>query len=186
METFRITGLPAASFTHLFALDDDELAARGAKRYVADAKPGFPDRVELRDLDIGERAILLNYVHQDAATPYRASHAIFVREGTSQTYDRINEVPDVLRVRTLSLRAFDAAGMMVDADLVEGTELEPSIARMFADSSVAYIHAHYAKPGCFAARIDRAASKGRADPEGSAPGKQSQEAAKLDYRHVEA
>jgi hypothetical protein len=158
MTTFRITGLPAAPFTDLFGLPDDELAARGAKRYVADAKPGFPDRIELRDLEVGERAILLNYVHQDAATPYRASHAIFVREGASQSYDRVNEVPDVLRRRTLSLRAFDAAGMMLDADLVEGTQLEDAIARMFGDSNVAYIQAHYAKPGCFAARIDRVKS----------------------------
>jgi hypothetical protein len=27
---------------------------------------------------------------------------------------------------------------------------------MLADPHVAYLHAHYAKPGCYAARIDRA------------------------------
>ena len=119
MISYRITGLPAEPFAHLFGLDDDALAKHGAKRYVVDEKPGFPDRIELRDLELGEYALLLNYVHQAADTPYRASHAIFVREGACETYDRIDEVPDVMRAGLLSLRAFDANGMMLDADVVE-------------------------------------------------------------------
>ncbi len=65
-------------------------------------------------------------------------------------------MPEVLRSRTLSLRAFDAAGMMLDADLVEGRALEGAAERLLADPAVAYLHAHFAKPGCFACRIDRA------------------------------
>jgi len=114
----RTTGSP---FAHLFGLGDVELAAQGVMRYLVDEKPGFPDRIELRDLEPGERALLLNYVHQDADTPYRASHAMFVREDASEAYDRVDEVPDVLRVRPLSLRAFNAGGLMLDADLVDGT-----------------------------------------------------------------
>ncbi len=156
MNSFRISGLPAARFSHLFGLDDVELAAQGVVRYTVDAKPGFPDRIELRDLEPGEQALLLNYVHQDAATPYRASHAIFVREGASETYDRVGEVPEVLRARSLSLRAFDAAGFMLDADLIDGTAVRTLIERLFANPGVHYIQAHYAKRGCYAARIDRA------------------------------
>ena len=156
MTNFRIIGLPAEPFAHLFGLDDDALAAQGAKRYEVDAKPGFPDRIGLRDLEVGERALLLNYVHHAADTPYRASHAIFISEGASVTYDRAGEVPEALRVRLLNLRAFDADGMMLDGDLVDGANVVTLIERFFADPSVAYIHAHYAKRGCFAARIDRA------------------------------
>lgn len=155
MTPFRITGLAPKLFSHLFGLDDRELAARGARRYVVDAAPGYPDRVEMRDLELGERAILLNYTHLDANTPYRASHAIFVREGAMQRYDRVNEVPEVMRIRPLSLRAFDNAGMMVDADLVGGREIESLIERFFANPAVAYIHVHNAKRGCYSGRIDR-------------------------------
>ncbi len=155
MISYRITGLPATTFAPLFGLDDAALAAKRAKRYIVDEKPGFPDRVEMRDLNIGERALLLNYLHQRAETPYRAAHAIFVREGAFETYDRINEVPEVMRIRLLGLRAFDAGGMMLDADLVEGKHVENLIERMLGASKTAYIHAHYAKRGCFAARIDR-------------------------------
>ncbi len=156
MNTFRISGLPASPFLHLFGQTDDELAAHGVTRSTADAKPGFPDRIELRDAEPGERVLLLNYVHQNADTPYRASHAIFVREGASQTYDRLDEVPELLRVRTLNLRAFDTAGLMLDADLVDGTQVENLIERLFANPAADYIHAHFAKRGCYAARIDRA------------------------------
>jgi len=154
--SFQIRGLGPEPFRHLYGLSDAELAAHGARRVAADAKPGFPDRIELRDLEPGETAILLNYVHQPADTPYRASHAIFVREGAEQACEVIDAVPEALRSRTLSLRAFDASGEMLDADLVDGSGLESAIERMFVDGSVAYLHAHYAKRGCYAALIERA------------------------------
>ena len=153
--SFRITGLPPQRFRHLFGLSDEQLAMHNARRYVADSKPGFPDRIELRDAEPGETLILVNYVHQPAGTPYRASHAIFLREGAETAYDRVNEVPEVLRVRPISLRAFDAEDLMADADLADGTEVKSAIERLFANPQIAYIHAHYAKRGCYAARIDR-------------------------------
>jgi hypothetical protein len=157
--SFRITGLSPEPFRPLFGLADEQLAAQGIKRYVADSKPGFPDRIELRDAEPGESLLLLNYTHQPANTPYRASHAIFVLENAKEGYDRIDTVPDALRVRTLSLRAFDEEGLIVDADLVEGRHVEGLIERFFAHPKVAYIQAHYAKYGCYAGRIDRIGSK---------------------------
>ena len=154
--SFRIQGLPVDRFRHLYGLGDEALAAHGARRCRVDRKPGFPDRIELRDLEPGEHALLLNYVHQPADTPYRAAHAIFVREGAEAAYDRVGEIPEVMRVRPISLRAFGADDCMVDADLVDGTELRPLIERFLARADVAYLHAHYAKRGCFAARVDRA------------------------------
>ncbi len=154
--SFRITGLDPAPFRHLYGLTDDELAAHGARRTIANAKPGFPDRVELRDAEPGERLLLLNYTHQPADTPYRASHAIFVREGAEQAYEAVDEVPKALRLRPISLRAFDGHGEMVDADLVDGRVLEAVIERLLDNSEVRYLQAHYAKRGCYAARIERA------------------------------
>ena len=154
--SFRITGLDPAPFRHLYGLTDDELVARGARRTIANAKPGFPDRIELRDAEPGEPLLLLNYTHQPADTPYRASHAIFVREGAEQAYDAVDEVPKALRLRPISLRAFDGHGEMVDADLVDGRVLEAVIERLLDNSEVRYLQAHYAKRGCYAARIERA------------------------------
>lgn len=154
--SFRITGLPAALFRPLYGLSDAALLARGVRRCVADRKPGFPDRIELRDAEPGETLLLLNYMHQPAANPYRASHAIFVREGAECTWDRIDEVPALLRSRLLSVRAFDADDLMIDADVVDGAALETLIERSFADRRAAYLHLHYARRGCYAARVERA------------------------------
>lgn len=161
---FRITGLSPEPFRHLFGLPDAELAARGVQRWTAEAGSRLPDRVELRDAAPGETLLLLNHEHQPADTPYRARHAIFVREGTTDAYDRVDEVPDALRTRVLSLRAFDAAHLMVDAALVDGREAGAAIARLFADPAVAYLQAHYATRGCYAARIERAGQHRRAGP----------------------
>jgi hypothetical protein len=154
--TFRIRGLDPAPFRHLWGLPAAALAAAGAERHVADRSLGFPDRVELRDAAPGETLLLVNFVHQPAANPYRASHAIFVREGAERAFDRVGEIPAVLAIRPLSLRAFDAADRLVDAELAEGERQAGAILRLLADPRVAYLQAHYARPGCYAARIERA------------------------------
>ena len=152
---FRISGLSPEPFRHLYGLSNEQLEREGVKRYVADKRPGFPDRIEMRDADIGQRLLLLNHVCQPADTPYRATHAIFIREGAEETYDRIDEVPEVMRIRLLSLRAYDLSDMMVDADVVDGREIETIIGRLFGNAQVAYIHVHNAKRGCYSGRIER-------------------------------
>lgn len=155
MIDYRVTGLSPEPFTHLFGLDDAQLAAAGAKRYVVDATPGFPDRIEMRDLNPGEVAILINYEHLPGGSPYRSSHAIFVREGATQAYEGINEVPEVIKTRLLSLRGFDANDMMIEADVIDGKDTESTIQAFFENPNVAYIHVHNAKRGCYSGRIDR-------------------------------
>lgn len=154
--SFRVSALPADPFRKFFALDDAALLAQGARRCVADEKPGFPCRVSLEDAAPGERLILLNFEHQPARSPYRASGPIFVRETARQAAPEVGEVPESLRLRLLSVRAYDAADLIADAEVVEGRELEPLIARLFGDERIAYLHVHYARRGCYAARIDRA------------------------------
>ena len=156
MMSFRITGLPAEDFAHLFALSDEELAARGAVRRSADARtPGYPCRVSLTDSRPGDELLLVNYEHHPVSSPYRMRFAVYVRKG-EQTYDAIDEVPEQLRIRTLAVRAFDADAMMVGWELIDGRQTEAAVERLFADPRAIYLHVHYAAPGCYAARIDRA------------------------------
>ena len=154
--TFRITGLSPEPFRPLFGLSDEDLNHHNARRFIADGKSGFPDRVEIRDAVPGESVLLVNYEHQPARTPYRASHAVFIREGAETRYDRIGEIPPALSTRLIALRAFDADHMIVDADIANGAALEPLITRLLTNPAAAYLHAHYAKRGCYAARIERA------------------------------
>ena len=152
---FRIRGLPAERFADLFAMSDDELARRRALRRVATESPGYPCRISLTDAAPGDEVILVNYEHLATASPYRSSHAIYVRAGERQ-FDAIDEVPAMLRRRLLSIRGFDGQGMMTGADVAEGRDLEALIGRMLADPQTDYLHAHIARPGCYAAMIERA------------------------------
>jgi Protein of unknown function (DUF1203) len=154
--SFRITGLPAEDFAHLFALSDEELAARGAARRSADARTlGYPCRVSLTDSRPGDELLLVNYEHHPVRSPYRMRFAVYVRKG-EETYDAIGEVPEQLRIRTLAVRAFDADAIMVGWELIDGRQLEAAVERLFANPRAAYLHVHYAAPGCYATRIDRA------------------------------
>jgi hypothetical protein len=153
---FQITALPWEEFAPLFALDDAQLRAHGAKRYVADRHPGFPCRVSLEDAAPGEALVLVPFTHQSADSPYHASGPIFVRENARQAAPDVNEVPGQLRGRLLSVRGYDAEALMVEADVVEGRELESVVERLFSDTRVQYLHVHFARPGCYACRIDRA------------------------------
>jgi hypothetical protein len=104
MQHFRIAGLDPERFSHLYGRSDAQLAEQHVYRYRVDTSPGFPDRIEMRDLEAGESALLVNYTHLDHPSPYRSFG--------------------------------DAAMMLVDP-------------------CVAFIDVHYARHGCFGARIRR-------------------------------
>lgn len=155
--SFTVTGLDPELFAHLFGLPEEDLSARGVIRRAVDAPVGFPCRITLEDAPVGETVLLLNFEHQPADTPFRARHAIYVREGDHAPRRTVNEIPPALAVRPhISLRAFDAKGMMRDAAVAPGGDLAPAIESLLAQPEVAYLHAHYAGMGCYAARIDRA------------------------------
>jgi hypothetical protein len=159
--SFLVSGLPIETFQPLFGLSEDALADRGVIRVVnggsRQRESGrYPCRVTLEDAPPGESLLLLNYQHHDAATPYRSNHAIFVREAARETRRLEGELPPVLRGRPIAVRAYDAAGMIVGAELALSDDVEAVIARQFANPDAVHLHAHNAAHGCYAARIDRA------------------------------
>lgn len=155
---FVIRGLPPEPFRPLFALDDGALAARNIRRVVADADRGFPCRVTLQDARQGETLLLLPYLHHDVAGPYRASGPIYVREAalTASAAEFRDALPPSFPRRLLSLRAYDADGLMRDADVVEGVDALSHLQRLLDLPRVAYLHVHNARPGCYACRVDPA------------------------------
>ena len=155
--TFAVKGLPIEEFADLFGLADHELAARGVIRKTANSKPGFPCRITLEDAEPGETLLLLNYESHKAATPYRSAYAIFVREKARAPRTFVDEIPPVMEHRPIALRIFDSDGMLIGADMGRnGAETKAKIETIFADPNAAYIHAHNAMHGCFAAEIRRA------------------------------
>jgi hypothetical protein len=154
--SFRITALDPQPFVGLFAMSDDELRDHLCVRVTAKEKPGFPCRVSMMDAEVGEELLLVNYEHQAAASPFRAAHAIFIRKGAERAHPGINQVPELLASRMLSLRVFDDQAMIIRAELIDGKELANALDGLLADPAAAYVHIHYAKYGCYAARAERA------------------------------
>ena len=154
--SFRIRGLSPEPFVPLFALCNEALAAQGIQRVTADQPHSAPCRVSLEDAAPGQQLLLLNYPHQPAATPYRQSGPIFVREGAGRAYDEIDRIPDAFARRTLSARSYDRCGMMLDGELVEGRELAPLLEAWLAEPAVDVVHLHYARRGCYAGLATRA------------------------------
>lgn len=153
--TYRITGLAPDQFAPLFGASAEALAARGAIRVTAEAKPGYPCRVTLEDAEPGEELILLHHVSHDVETPYRSAFAIYVREGATAPATYVDAVPPVFEGRPLALRGFDGAGMLRDAMLAMPGEADATIRTMLEGDTIAYIDVHNAAHGCFAARVQR-------------------------------
>ena len=156
MNDFRLLGLAPTHFAPLFALTEEQLAARSMRRVVADRKPGFPCRISLVDAEVGEELLLLPFRHQPADSPYRASGPIFIRSGARQRIADPSEVPPYVSGRLISVRAYDERHFIVDAEVCEGADVAAAIRRMFESSAVSYIHLHNAKRGCFSCRVERA------------------------------
>lgn len=152
---FQIHALSISDFEHLFEMPDAELERIGALRVKADSKPGYPCRVSLQEAEIGEDLVLLNHVHLPERSPYKSSHAIYVRKTAKPATLSPGEVPEVLSSRLLSVRGFGDDHLMKDADIVDGMDLAERLDAFLADPAIAYIHIHYAKRGCFAAKATR-------------------------------
>ena len=154
--TFQMRGLEAQAFAPLFQLTDKDLAAIGAQRVYADEADAYPCRISLTRAPVGAELLLLNHVHQPMrSSPYRASGPIFVSPSAKTGHYR-GELAPILKDRLLSLRAYDAAALIVDAEVAEGEAVIAVIERFLSDHQVSHVDAHFARRGCFAARIERA------------------------------
>src|SRR3954451_1862361 len=136
----RVIALPAP-------LTDDPAGVR----VTADAPGSYPCRRCLRDAEPGDQLLLLSYDPFLGAGPYAGPGPIYVHERCEPFAG--DGLPEQLTRRLLSVRAYDERHMMVDADVVDGKDLGDAAQRLLREAS--YLHVHNARPGCFAARIDR-------------------------------
>jgi hypothetical protein len=155
MTSFRLVGLPFERFSPLFALSDSALAEHNVRRVVATSKPGYPCRVSLADAKIGDELLLLSFEHQPAKSPYRSSGPIFVRKAAVPANLEPGVIPDYIRLRLISVRAYDSSHLMTDATVCAGNDTASAIQKMFSSNEVAYIHLHNANRGCFSCAVNR-------------------------------
>ena len=58
--------------------------------------------------------------------------------------------------RVLSIRAYDGDAMMTEAAVIEGERFRERVGALLGETDVSFLHVHFAGPGCFAFRVDRA------------------------------
>lgn len=153
--TYKISGLDPVQFAHLAGLSDEELAAHNAIRVTATADRGFPCRISLEDAREGETLILLHHTSHGVATPYRSAYAIYIRENAREAPSFEDRTPPVFEGRPLGLRGFGMDGILKNALLALPGEADARIRELLANPDIAYIDAHNAAHGCFAARVER-------------------------------
>lgn len=154
--SFQLVGIRHEPFEPLFLLSEDQLKEHGAQRLIATESPGYPCRISLEDASVGDELLLLPYLHQPAASPYRASGPIFVRRGARQRTLDVGEVPSYVTRRLMSLRAYDAAHMMLAASVCDGVLTAQELLKLFSNQQVEYIQLHNAGQGCFSCQVNRA------------------------------
>jgi hypothetical protein len=155
MPSFQLVGLPYAQFAPLFELTDAGLSQMNIRRVIATETPGYPCRVSLADANLGEELLLLPFEHQSADSPYRASGPIFVRRDAMDASIDPGVIPDYVRSRLMSVRAYDQEDRMTDAMVCAGADVSGAIQKMFDAAEVAYIHLHNANRGCFSCTVVR-------------------------------
>lgn len=152
---FQMVALSETNFSYLFSMNHEELQHIGAVKMIADTKPGYPCRISLKDAEIGDTVILLNYEYHSVNSPYKSTGPIFVRKDVKMAKFDVNEIPEMLLHRTLSIRGYDCDSMMISARLAEGIDLSEAIDEMFDNIKIAYLHVHNAKPGCYNCLVKR-------------------------------
>ncbi len=143
-------------FDELLNKSEEQLAETNARWLIADSKPGYPCRVSLKEAEVGERVLLIPFKYHDVQSPHQASGPIFICENAETAELEINEIPEILTERLLSVRAYNIKNLMICAETVQGAELENAIRSQFLNSEVAYLQIHNANPGCFNCNVHRA------------------------------
>jgi uncharacterized protein DUF1203 len=134
----------------------ERVDAAGNAVVVETATYGVPCRHCLEDAQPGETMLLFSYCPFETSGPYREHGPIYIHARPCERYAAADTIPEQLRRRLLALRGYDAAGNMVEADVVEGRTMDDLLDSLLARPDVAFVHARNARPGCFACAIVRA------------------------------
>ena len=145
MTEFIVSALPAG---------EADGAAPAGRRLLAEGPS--PCRRCLRRAEVGDPLLLLTYNPFTVPSPYAGEGPVFVHaDGCEPRSCAPGEVPDQVAESMLSVRAYDEQAMMVGAEVLTGARLAER-ARALLRPGVAFLHVHFAGPGCFAFRVDPA------------------------------
>lgn len=145
--TFLVEAIPAGALAGIRATGYD--AAGNPYRPYATAGGSEPLRCCLRPARPGERIALIAYQPPGGAGAYRETGPVFVHAAPCDGYPAGAGWPPGFRDRQQVLRAYDHAGRIADAIVVDAAEAELGIATLLADPQVAMIQSRNVGYGCY-------------------------------------
>jgi hypothetical protein len=145
MSTFVIHPLPAG-----------EVDTTGPLTTARSAEGREPCRRCLRNAAVGDPLVLASYDPFTVRSAYAGEGPVFVHADGCAAFASVpGAVCEQVGGRLLSVRAYDADAMMAGATVLPGERFAEHAASVLDDSRVAFLHVHFAGPGCFAFRVDR-------------------------------
>ena len=116
-----------------------------------------PCRHCLADAQIGTTMLLGSYHFGRPHGVYWTPSPIFLHAEPCEHFEHADTVPEIVRNRLVSVRAYDGDDMCIYelGDVCEGTDVERLLDRALADRRTDYVNIHTARPGCFLCRADR-------------------------------
>jgi len=126
------------------------------KSVRADASPGYPCRLSLKDAAPGEELFLVSHSPFTSANPYRETGPVFIRKNAQTAKLVANQLPEIVLARQVVVRAYDSTGTMLAAEPAQGSEAASQIRKFLADPEVEFVHIRAALSGCFLCEARRA------------------------------
>ena len=132
-------------------------AATGVSDHVMltdDSPNSYPCRHCLHWANPGERVILFTYASVPPGRPYSETGPIFVHVEPCERYDAIHQYPPDFRNGRV-FRAYDADYNMIDAVVVNGSEPEVVIEKLFENPETKFLQARSVTRGCYTFGVER-------------------------------
>ena len=132
-------------------------AGEPLRPFVTD-EPGAPLRCCLREAEAAERLVLIAYRPDDTVGAYREIGPVFLHADACDGFEPSAGYPGGFRRRQQVFRAYDAAGRIAYAVLVDGADAEAAIDTLLANPDITTIHSRNVLYGCYMFAINRAST----------------------------
>jgi len=116
-----------------------------------------PCRHCLSESAVGAPILLGSYHFGRPIGVYWTPSPVFIHAEACRRFGQPNIVPEIVRRRLVSVRAYDADDMCLYdlGDVSDGGEVDWLINRALADARTDYVNIHTARPKCFLCRVER-------------------------------